>query len=305
MPSFTYTPVVLRLTTATSTVTAYCNSRVYPSVLPQDPVLPAITYQVIDRSRTHAMGSDPGDVHALVQVDVYDETYLGTASGARKVRNELSRFQGRAIADSNTATSISSGEMLLEGATKVGVSQSFQLSGNHGIGGVGWYIRKLGAPTGTLVAKLWDATGTHGTSAKPATSTGSVLATSVSTISATAIATGSYSEYTFAFASPVQVTANTTYCVTVEEKTNPSGDNTTNHVLVGQKTTATSHDGNYALRTSTWNASARDMYFNLYSSPKVYDTYLVDDREDLVEQLEDGERTIWRRSMDFEIHHTE
>lgn len=88
-------PVLHRLTTATGNV-AYCASRVYPARLPQDPILPAETYQVVSAVREHAMVSDPGDVHARVQIDIYDSTYLGTVTGGKWVREALSRWGGTA-----------------------------------------------------------------------------------------------------------------------------------------------------------------------------------------------------------------
>lgn len=84
-----------RLTLATGN-SAYAAGRVYPVVLKQDTELPAETYQVITSVREHAMGADPGHVHARVQIDIYDRTYAGTASGGRHVRDALSRYNGTA-----------------------------------------------------------------------------------------------------------------------------------------------------------------------------------------------------------------
>ena len=84
-----------RLTTATGPL-AYADGRVYPLRLTQRTPLPAYTFQVITTDREHAMGADPGHVHARVQVDVYDNDYRGTASGSRHARTALSRFRGTA-----------------------------------------------------------------------------------------------------------------------------------------------------------------------------------------------------------------
>ena len=105
--SETYKVVENRLTTATGMV-AYASDRAYPDTLPQNPVLPATTYQVIDVERVHAMGSDPGWVIALVQVDIFDETYLGTAQGGNNVRAALSRWSG-------TATGVQTDDIFLVG----------------------------------------------------------------------------------------------------------------------------------------------------------------------------------------------
>jgi hypothetical protein len=84
-----------RLGTATG-ASAYFAGRVYPVVLPQGVKLPAATYQVVSAPREHAMGADPGTVHALVQVDVYADSYISTASGRRRVVDAVSRFAGTA-----------------------------------------------------------------------------------------------------------------------------------------------------------------------------------------------------------------
>lgn len=98
--------VVSRLETATGS-SSYSGDRVYPVILPQDAALPAFTYQVITAPREHAMSVDEGTVHARVQVDVYDTTYLGTASGGKHARDALNRFRG-------TATGITVHEILLD-----------------------------------------------------------------------------------------------------------------------------------------------------------------------------------------------
>jgi len=95
MTAAAYAVVVNRLTSSSGNA-AYCGSRVYPHNLPQNPILPSETYQVISAPREHAMGIDPGTVHARVQVDIYDSTYLGTVSGGKRVRDALSRWSGTA-----------------------------------------------------------------------------------------------------------------------------------------------------------------------------------------------------------------
>ena len=116
-----HSPVLWRLQTATGSV-AYCSQRIYPARLPQDPQLPAMTYQVISAPREHAMGSDPGHVHARVQVDIYDKTYLGTVSGGKWVREALSRWGGTAsgviVFQSFLDNEIDAYEQTLEGADR-------------------------------------------------------------------------------------------------------------------------------------------------------------------------------------------
>ena len=85
---------VLELLENTGGNSAYCSKRVFPVVLPQNVTLPAETFQIISAPREHAMGTDPGTVHARVQVDIYDSTYLGTVSGGKHVRTAMSRYTG-------------------------------------------------------------------------------------------------------------------------------------------------------------------------------------------------------------------
>lgn len=84
-----------RLTNATGAV-GYAAGRVYPSVLPADPRLPAYTYETISTQREHAMQQEPGHVHARVQVDIYDDAFYGSASGALRAVEALDRYQGMA-----------------------------------------------------------------------------------------------------------------------------------------------------------------------------------------------------------------
>lgn len=76
---------------------AYTSDRVHPVVLPKDAMLPAVTYQVITAPREHAFGTrNEGTVHARVQFDIYASSYLGTASGRKRIADALDRFAGTA-----------------------------------------------------------------------------------------------------------------------------------------------------------------------------------------------------------------
>jgi hypothetical protein len=99
--------------------------------LPQTPTLPAYTFTVLGGPREHAMGQDEGTVHARVQVDIYDTTYLGTASGSKWLREAVSRWTGTA-----TGTTIheifvdderDSWEERLEGADRIVYRKSIDL----------------------------------------------------------------------------------------------------------------------------------------------------------------------------------
>lgn len=70
-----------RLTTH-SDVAALVGNRVYPIILPQDPTLPAITYQIISQTPTG------GNIHLhnmRLQVDCWSTSYAGADGLAAKV----------------------------------------------------------------------------------------------------------------------------------------------------------------------------------------------------------------------------
>lgn len=79
---------------AASGVSTLVSTRVYPDVLPQGCVLPAIRYAVIsDRSEQH-MTAGAALAEADVQVDCYAQTRLSANSLANTVRLALARYKG-------------------------------------------------------------------------------------------------------------------------------------------------------------------------------------------------------------------
>lgn len=75
-------------------VTNLVGTRVYPVVLPQDPIYPAIRYQQLAGSREPTMGSNNGLVNTTVQIDSYSESYAQARQVAEEVRSALQRFRG-------------------------------------------------------------------------------------------------------------------------------------------------------------------------------------------------------------------
>jgi len=69
-------------------------TRVYPLVLPQNPVLPAVTYRVLSTTATHLFGTD-ADVEAVrVQVDCWATSYSAVRALAAEVSAALNRYSG-------------------------------------------------------------------------------------------------------------------------------------------------------------------------------------------------------------------
>jgi hypothetical protein len=69
-------------------------SRVYPVNLPQNPAVPAVTYQKIGGESEQGMAADHGMTHPLVQFDCFAATYSAAWAVARQVRNALERWSG-------------------------------------------------------------------------------------------------------------------------------------------------------------------------------------------------------------------
>lgn len=69
-------------------------NRVYPQVLPQGAVLPAISYQQVSAVRTHAMGQDGQITRVRMQVNAWGKTYADARALAGQVLTQLSRFKG-------------------------------------------------------------------------------------------------------------------------------------------------------------------------------------------------------------------
>jgi len=113
-------------------------------------------------------------------------------------------------------------------------------------------------PTGNIIVKLYDHSGTYGTSSVP---TGGVLATSdsidVSTFD------GFNRDYTFTFSTPYTLSVGTNYCIVAEYTSTFS--NASNYVNQ-TGTTPTQHSGNLASYISSWTAdSTYDLRFILFS----------------------------------------
>jgi hypothetical protein len=69
-------------------------SRIYPLLLPQSPTYPAITYQQVSSTSSHAMGTDSPLKVMRVQVNSWADTYAGAQSLAAEVATTLGRYRG-------------------------------------------------------------------------------------------------------------------------------------------------------------------------------------------------------------------
>lgn len=95
------TAIYSRLTSHAG-VSGLVSNRVYPSMLPQNVVFPAIVYQVISGARESNFGADTGNVRHRVQVTVFGEKKGGQKAVLdilEQVRFALQRYSDSDIDD--------------------------------------------------------------------------------------------------------------------------------------------------------------------------------------------------------------
>ncbi len=82
---------------ADATLTTLIVARLYPLILPQDPTVPAITYQVISGHRFHSTDGASGLSTPRIQFDCWAKTYLEAEALFEALRKRLDGFQGLAV----------------------------------------------------------------------------------------------------------------------------------------------------------------------------------------------------------------
>jgi len=149
----------------------------------------------------------------------------------------------------------SSGYDVLSASTNKGVAQSFKGNGED-LKSIIVTMRRTNSVSGTMVLKLYDHSGTFGTSSVP---TGSALATSSLSVSASSLSTGAWQSEEFVFSTPYTLEMGKPYVFTIE-CSDISGAGT-----IGiQQSASTSLSGNCAQSTnlSTWtNTSVSDLTY--------------------------------------------
>lgn len=76
-----------------SGVSALVATRIYPLILPQDPTLPALTYQMLFEVRGHTL-SGAYNSNTTVQIDCYATTYTSAVALAVAVTSALDAYAG-------------------------------------------------------------------------------------------------------------------------------------------------------------------------------------------------------------------
>lgn len=86
-----YEAIYSRLST-TGPLVALIADRIYPDVLPQNPVLPAVVSRQIDSVPEHAMGVDPGNTASRFQVSAWARTPKAAHEVIAEVVTSLRRW---------------------------------------------------------------------------------------------------------------------------------------------------------------------------------------------------------------------
>ncbi len=73
---------------------ALTGTRIYPLLLPQDPTLPAVTYQTISRVMEEVRGAGPRYAETRVQIDCWAASYSSAKAVAEQVRAALQDYTG-------------------------------------------------------------------------------------------------------------------------------------------------------------------------------------------------------------------
>lgn len=93
-----YTPITVAIRArliAVSAVNNLISARIYPSILPQNVVLPAITYQVLsDMPVGQNLSGSAGLFNAVIQLDLYHNNYILLKGLSEQVRLALQGYKG-------------------------------------------------------------------------------------------------------------------------------------------------------------------------------------------------------------------
>ena len=151
----------------------------------------------------------------------------------------------------------------MRGGSVTGVGQAFAVSlADRKLDSCKFYLKKVGSPTGNIVAKLYSHTGTYPTSSLPDT----LLATS-DAVSITTLTTSS-ALITFTFSGAERIDLSTTnYVITCEY----SGGDASNLLQAGYDETSPTHGGimeiQMAILSGAWGtATGQDLCFYVYGA---------------------------------------
>jgi hypothetical protein len=84
---------LFNLLSGSSGIASFCDSRIYPVILPEDPQLPALTYQLISAQPSPTLTTS-GMQRFRIQFDCWAETYADAVGLRAALTETLNGFQG-------------------------------------------------------------------------------------------------------------------------------------------------------------------------------------------------------------------
>ena len=104
---------------ADATITGLIAARLYPIILPQEPTMPAMTYQWISGTRFHSMDGASKLSGPRVQFDCWAATYLDAEALFEALRKRLDGYRGPAGSSTIQGAFFSSERDLYESEPKL------------------------------------------------------------------------------------------------------------------------------------------------------------------------------------------
>lgn len=206
----------------------------------------------VDNAYVHQVDSSSGNT-SVVEIDTAGGTQVsGSVVTSPSIVMLGDLDDNYPSSNNNTSTQLGTG-----GAKQLG--QSFTAGISAPLTAATFYLRKVGSPTGTMVAKLYSHSGTYGTSSQP----GTLLATSNTWD--VSRGTAAFSLVTFYFSTPYTMTSGTNYVIVLETT---SGDGATNFIESALDSTSPTHSGNASTSTdlvSYATYSGYDVIFYTYT----------------------------------------
>lgn len=181
-------------------------------------------------------------------------------TGVPDVTGASNNTVGFSLLVDSCSETIQNTSQFLDSGDDFGVAQSFT-GDDVSLGSCKFYLKKSGSPTGNAVARLYEHTGTFGTSSIPGPGG---LVTSDNFDVSTLTTSFALTNFNFSGANQYAMVNGTKYCITIEY----SGGDASNQVIAGTVNRTTAHDGNlsYLDSFSVWNADAiHDLCFYVYS----------------------------------------
>lgn len=160
------------------------------------------------------------------------------------------------FAQSNQNTSNS-----MYGSSQSSIGQALALSAGGVLNMIQFSLEKVGAPTGTIIVRVYNITGTIGTNAVP---TGSAIANS-NTIDVSTLPTGGFSLIPFFFSgtNKITLTNGQQLAIAVEY----TGGDASDYVNVGSQNGLTGVNGVYTSAGFTWNTTTTfEQIFSIYAN---------------------------------------